>query len=61
MMASGVFDVDHCHWHCKMVPFSLMVDASTENKSDIRRGMVVPVRFFDSAIDHSVGGHSSVT
>ena len=49
-MASGVFDVDHCD--CKMVPFSLtliiadvMVDESTEKKSDIRRGMLVPVRF----------------
>ena len=54
-MASGVFDVDH--WHFKMVPFSLMpvmVDESTEKKSDIRRGMLVPVRFFDSAIDCSV-------
>ena len=30
VMASGVFDVDHCqcHWHCKckLVSFSLMVD-----------------------------------
>ena len=54
-MASGVSDVDH--WHLKMVHFSLMpvmVDESTEKKSDIRRGMLVPVRFFDSAIDRSV-------
>ena len=32
----------------------VMVDESTEKKSDIRRGMLVPVRFFDSAIDRSV-------
>ena len=34
----------------------MMVDESrpTEKKSDIRRGMLVPVRFFDSAIDCSV-------
>ena len=52
VMASGVFDVDHwhCYWHCKSVHFSLMVDESTEKKSDIRRGMLVPVRFFDPAI-----------
>ena len=52
-MASGVFDVNQ--WHCKMVPFSLslMVDESTEKLSDIRRGMLVPVRFFDSAIGRS--------
>ena len=56
VMASGVFDVDdwHWHWHGKMVPFSLMVDESTEKKSDVRRGMLVPVRFFDSAINRSV-------
>ena len=22
VVESGVFDVDHCHWHHKMVPFS---------------------------------------
>ena len=38
----------------KMVPFSPMVDESTEKKSDVRCGMLVPVRFFDSAIDRSV-------
>ena len=55
VMASGVFDVDHCHGTgTKIVPFALMVDESTEKKSDIRRGMLVPVRFFDSAIDRSV-------
>ena len=31
-----------------------MVDESTAKKSDIRRGMLVPVRFFDSAIDRCV-------
>ena len=32
----------------------VMVDESTEKKSDIRRGMLVPVCFFDSATDRSV-------
>ena len=57
VMASGVFDVDHSSTATEKWFVSLsdvMVDSeSTEKKSDIRHGMLVPVRFFDPAIDCS--------